>query len=195
MAMSGFEKLFVNREGKGRRNAARVEQRLAELEAGSIRDVLEIGCGIGTVSAYLAETHGMNVVGTDFDAAQIEKARELYPQNDQLRFQVEDAAALSFPAGSFDLVIAHNMFHHIPAWETAFSEVHRVLRPGGRLMWLDLVFVKPVRALLSAVARDESFFSLEEVVGAFGRAGFEEQFHERSQLLLFTQHHFVLGRA
>jgi hypothetical protein len=70
-----------------------------------------------------------------------------------------------------------------------------VLRPGGHLMWLDLVFVKPVRALLSAVEKNESFFGLEEVVDAFGRAGFEEQFHERMPLVLFAQHHFVLQRS
>ena len=116
MEMTRFEKLFVNRQSKGRRNSRKVTERLRSLEIEAIHDVLEIGCGIGTVSAYLSETYGMRVVGTDFDPEQIREAGKLYPVKKNQHFQVEDAAVLSFEDNSFDLIIAHNVFHHIPAW-------------------------------------------------------------------------------
>ena len=195
MAMSRFEKLFVNRQGKGRRNASKVRQGLESLDIEAIHDVLEIGCGIGTGSAYVAETFSKQVIGTDFDSEQISQARRLYSEIENLQFQVEDAADLSFQDSSFDLVIAHNVFHHIPAWEMAMIDVRRVLRPKGHLMWLDIVFARPIRGLLSAVEKNESFFGLHEVRDAFNDASFEEQFHQRMPLLIFTQHHFVLQRA
>lgn len=194
MTMSGFEKLFVNREGKGRRNALKVKQRLEALDLSSIEDVLEIGCGIGTVSAILAETYNFNVIGTDFDPAQIKEAQKRYPDYDNLHYQVEDGANLSFDNASMDLAIAQNVFHHIPDWQKAFWEVHRILRPGGFLMWLDIVFVAPLRSVLSAVERNESVFSLNEITQVSREIGFTEHYHESTPLLLFTQHQYVFQK-
>ena len=59
--MTWLEKWFVNRSQKAKGNIARVRQRLAELPSEAIEDVLEIGCGTGTVAAFLAETYKMNV--------------------------------------------------------------------------------------------------------------------------------------
>jgi cyclopropane fatty-acyl-phospholipid synthase-like methyltransferase len=49
MEMTRLEKWFVNRSKKAERNIARVRQRLQELPSETIQDVLELGCGIGTV--------------------------------------------------------------------------------------------------------------------------------------------------
>ena len=191
MPMSKFERLFVNRESKGRRNIAKLGESL-NLE--SIHDVLEIGSGIGTVSAFLSKTYDMNVVGTDFDPKQIALARERYPEESRLRFAVEDATDLSFPNESFDLVVAHNVFHHLSKWEDAFGEVRRVLRPGGLLDWLDLEFSSPVRQLLDSLTSSESFFSLQEVREVLTHVGFVERYHEKTPLILLTQHHLALER-
>lgn len=137
----------------------------------------------------------MRVVGTDIDPEQISEARKLYSGGENLHFQVEDAANLSFQNNSFDLVIAHNIFHNIPAREVAVREVRRVLCPKDHLMWLDIVSAKPIRGLLSAIGKGKSFFSLEEVTEAFTDSGLGEQFHERVPLLVFVQHHFVLQRT
>ncbi len=93
MAMSRFEKLFVNRQSKGRRKSSKVRERLGSLDTEAIHDVLEIGCGFGTVSDYVAETYSMRVTGTDFDPEQISEAGKLYPGRENLHFQVEDAGA------------------------------------------------------------------------------------------------------
>ena len=133
MEMTRLEKWFVNRSKKAERNIVRVRQRLRELPSEAIQDVLELGCGIGTVAAYLAATYGMNVYGTDYDAEQIQIARNMQPQNEHLHYSVEDAANLSFQDAGFDLVVSQHVFHHIPDWKTATKEVARVLRPGGCL--------------------------------------------------------------
>ena len=88
--MTRLEKWFVNRSKKAERNIARVRQRLQELPSEAIQDVLELGCGIGTVAAYLATTCEMNVYGTDYDAEQIQIARDMQPANENLHYSVED---------------------------------------------------------------------------------------------------------
>ncbi len=46
-----------------------------------------------------------------------------------------DAEALPFADGSFDLVLGHAVLHHLPNLRRAFAEFHRVLRPGGRIVF------------------------------------------------------------
>jgi len=134
MEMTRFEKWLVNRNKKAERNIAMVRQRLAELPSIPIKDVLELGCGIGAVAAFLAQTYNVKVWGTDYDPEQIQIARKKHPENENLTYRVEDAARLSFPDASFDLVVSQNVFHHLPQWQTAAREINRVLRPGGFLL-------------------------------------------------------------
>ena len=46
-----------------------------------------------------------------------------------------DAESLPFADASFDLVLGHAVLHHLPDLKTAFDEFHRVLRPGGRIIF------------------------------------------------------------
>ena len=108
--MTRFEKWLVNRENKARRNIARIRQRLAALPSEMIKDVLELGCGIGDVAAFLSKTDNMKVWGTDYDQAQIQIARKRHPENEYLNYRVEDAERLSFQDACFDLVVLQNDF-------------------------------------------------------------------------------------
>src|SRR5439155_23886695 len=58
---------------------------------------------------------------------------------DELGLEVEtvagDAEGLTLPDESFDLVFGHAVLHHLPDLERAFAEFHRVLRPGGTLVF------------------------------------------------------------
>jgi len=116
MRMTRFEKWFVNRRKEAERNIGRVCECLQKVDARNIHDVLEIGCGIGAVSAHLANNYEMNVQATDFDPEQIEAARKTYPESDRLHFAVADATDLAFDDASFDLVLSQDIFHHIPNW-------------------------------------------------------------------------------
>lgn len=173
MEMTRFEKFFVNRERKGSGNYARVQRALARVDSSSIRDVLEIGCGIGTVSARMSEESGWNVTGSDFDAAQIEEAKRRYPESLRLRYLREDATRLSFADASVDLVVAQMVFHHIPAWPVAASEIARVLRPGGIAYWCDLVVAGGLVPVLRPLAQFFGVCSSGSVDAAFASAGMD----------------------
>ncbi len=191
MEMTRFEKWLVNRNKKAERNIAKVRQRLAELPSAAIKDVLELGCGIGAVAAFLAEAYKMKVWGTDYDHEQIQIARNRHPENEHLTYQVEDAARLSFQDASFNLVISQNVFHHLPQWQTAVEEIHRVLRPGGFMLWLDLSLPKWVARLFQPLVKRYGVYCLAEVKYVFEKQGFKQLFDERGTHGPFSQQHIV----
>jgi ubiquinone/menaquinone biosynthesis C-methylase UbiE len=177
--MSALEKMFVNREKKSRRNAERIENHLQKIDSTAIHTVLEIGCGPGGVSAYLASNYEFKVYGTDFDHDEIQLAKKRYDENDQLRFGVEDAERLSFSNEEFDFVISHNVFHHVPGWQKAVQEVYRVLRPGGYLNWFDLTYPVWVKNLIIKVRKSERMYTIHDVKSYFRQCGFNIIYEER----------------
>jgi len=180
MAMTRFEKLFVNRERKGRRNIEKVRSRLEQLPIENLHNALELGCGIGSVSAFLAENYQTSVIGIDFDPAQIEIAKNTYPEKEGLQYQIEDASNLSFEDGYFDLVVSQNVFHHIPNWKEAVREVSRVIKPGGYFLWLDLTFPKTMVKNFQPFLKNYGLYSFEAIMTQFVKNRFEELYHERS---------------
>ena len=195
MEMTRLEKWFVNRRKKAERNIIRVRQRLQHLPSGAIQDVLELGCGMGAVSAHLAATYGMNVYGTDYDAKQIQIARKMQPENENLHYRVEDAEDLSFQDASFDLVLSQNVFHHIPDWKTGAKEVARVLRPGGYFIWLDLALPKLICMLFQPLVKNQSLYGIADVQSVFQFHGFKTLFYERLIHGLFVHHHLVWQKS
>lgn len=189
--MTRLEKRWVNRNSKAERNIARVEQRLAKLPTEAMADALELGCGIGAVAAFLAKTYHMQVWGTDSDHAQIQIARRRHPENAHLTYQVEDAAQLSFQDASFDLVVSQNVFHHLPQWLTAASEVARVLRPEGFLLWLDLAFPRWLAQLFQPLVKKHGLYGIIDVEHAFEKQGLAQIFHQRRRHGPLFQHHMV----
>lgn len=104
----------------------------AELQ-GSTR-MLDVGCGEGQVARLAARLPGMElVVGVDPTSAQVIEAKQ---RGGGVLVGRSDAAALPFSNGSFDAVVACLVFEHIEAVDEAIHEVGRVLRPGGRFLFL-----------------------------------------------------------
>jgi ubiquinone/menaquinone biosynthesis C-methylase UbiE len=94
--------------------------------------VLEIGCGLGTDGAQFARA-GADYTGIDLTEAAIDLARRRFALSGlKGDFRVSDAEKLDFPNDSFDIVYSHGVLHHTPDIESAISEIHRVLKPGGR---------------------------------------------------------------
>jgi SAM-dependent methyltransferase len=99
-------------------------------------DVVELGCGTAHVSAWLSRL-GARMVAVDQSAAQLASARAAQAEHG-VRFALlqADAEHLPLAAGCADLVISE---HGAPAWcEPAawIGEAARILRPGGRLVFL-----------------------------------------------------------
>ena len=195
MEMTRLEKWLVNRNKKAERNIARVRQRLATLPTAALKDVLELGCGIGAVSAFLSETDNLKVCGTDYDHKQIEIARTRHPENERLIFQVEDATRLSFQDSSFDLVVSQNVFHHLKNWPAGVSEIARVLRSGGFLLWLDLAFPKWVAQFFQPLVKNHSLYCIADVKYVFEKQGFNQRFHERRFHGPISQHHVIWQKS
>ncbi|MBE7556649.1 MAG: class I SAM-dependent methyltransferase [Anaerolineales bacterium] len=193
--MTTLEKKFVNRKQKGEYNIARVRDCFNHLDLGHIYRGLELGCGIGAVSAFLANEYNMNITGTDFDAEQVELARSLHPETDLLHYRVEDASRLTFPAHTFDLVIAQNVFHHIPEWEKAVQEVARVLSSGGYFIWFDLAVPGLIKKVLKPAARHSGLYTLAEVRSEFLRCGFTQLYYDRIPHGPFSHHHLILQKS
>lgn len=95
------------------------------------RDVLEIACGTADFSLAAAET-ARSVTAIDLDDCRLSPAVR---SGGSVCFQRMDAAALSFPDGSFDTAVLYNALGHLTAILPAvLSEALQVLRPGGALI-------------------------------------------------------------
>lgn len=99
--------------------------------------VLDVGCGIGGSSRILARDYGFNVTGITISPQQVKRATELTPEDLSAQFAVDDAMALSFPEGSFDVVWSIEAGPHMPEKDVFARELLRVLKPGGILVVAD----------------------------------------------------------
>jgi len=194
MKMSWLEKRLVNRRRKAERNIAKIRRLLGELDIPAPLDALELGCGIGAVSAFLAESCGMNVVGADYDPDQIALARRMHAESERLRFQVEDAARLSFAGASFSLVVSQNVFHHVPDWRAAVREVARVLRPEGYLIWHDLVFPALAAKLAGPLLKNYGLYTLSEIEAAFEKCALTVIHRQRFSRGPFAHYELVMRK-
>ncbi|WP_206685763.1 class I SAM-dependent methyltransferase [Kribbella qitaiheensis] len=99
---------------------------------GSTGAVLDVGCGPGRVTGLL-QSLGLPAFGIDLSPGMIEVARRDYPD---FRFEVGSMTALDLPDGELGGIVSWWSSIHLPpnAYETAFAEFHRVLRPGGQLL-------------------------------------------------------------
>ena len=99
--------------------------------------ILDVGCGIGGTSRYLAKAlPKSNVVGITLSEAQQERATSLAKERKipNAAFQVMDALNMTFPDNSFDVVWGCESGEHMPDKEKYIQEMTRVLRPGGKLV-------------------------------------------------------------
>ncbi|MBD2615447.1 MAG: methyltransferase domain-containing protein [Nostoc sp. ZfuVER08] len=99
--------------------------------------VLDVGCGIGGSSRILARDYGFAVTGITISPQQVKRAQELTPPGVNAQFAVDDAMALSFPDGSFDVVWSIEAGPHMPDKAVFARELIRVLKPGGILVVAD----------------------------------------------------------
>lgn len=98
--------------------------------------VLDVGCGFGGTSRYLAKKLGpkSDVTGITLSPKQVERGTELAAEQgvaDNTNFMVMDALKMEFPDNSFDIVWACESGEHMPDKKAYINEMMRVLKPGG----------------------------------------------------------------
>lgn len=104
--------------------------------------VLDVGCGTGAQARYLAVEHGVRVTGISTSPVGVEIAREraaVAGLGDRVGFEVRDGTDNGFPDGSFDRVWILESSHLMTYRERLVAEAARVLAPGGRVVWCDIV--------------------------------------------------------
>lgn len=99
--------------------------------------VLEIGCGTGEFSRLLAE-RADTVVAIDLSPTMIAVAQQQSGQYPNIDFQVADILKWQFPIEPFNAILLIATVHHLPI-ETLLPSLNAALKPGGKLVILDLV--------------------------------------------------------
>jgi len=100
--------------------------------------LLEVGCGIGKTTHFLAEKYKkLKITAIDYDKGQIELA-DKDKKFKNIEFKQGDATSLNFKKEYFDFVIETGVLHHIKNYEDAIKEIRRVLKKNGYFYLMDI---------------------------------------------------------
>jgi ubiquinone/menaquinone biosynthesis C-methylase UbiE len=117
--------------------AALAQRVTAALPAGS--GILEVAPGPGSLAIEIARRGAYQVVGLDISHTFVEiAARNAREANVEIDFRQGNASAMPFPENSFDLILCRAAFKNFSQPVTALNEMHRVLKPGGQALIVDL---------------------------------------------------------
>lgn len=156
--------------------------------------VLDIGSGLGGIDILLAREHGAaEVVGIDVEHELVSAARDLIAASglaDRIRFELATPGLLLFADRSFDVVFSKDAMVHIADKHLLFTEVMRVLKPGGSFIAADWLWRQGaadsavVRAWMSTIPLQFAFTTIPEAELAMRRAGFcDIEIEDRRALL------------
>jgi ubiquinone/menaquinone biosynthesis C-methylase UbiE len=162
---------------RGAKKGLDLAKKLLEMvELGTRTDFLEVGCGKGEVAKYIARNYMGNVIATDIDAAQIAAAKEGSGNRSNLSFQTADAVALPFDDESFDVVISFGVLHHIEDWQKALSEIKRVLKPDGYLVYAEVIYPEAISSMdkVSRFSFGLESIDIDEMKSLLKKHGFTE---------------------
>jgi ubiquinone/menaquinone biosynthesis C-methylase UbiE len=108
--------------------------------------VLDLGCGLGGKTVYLAERGAGYLLGMDLLERNVRAARNFAATRGarNAEFVAGDAVSIPLRAASFDLIVSTDTFEHFARPEAALAEMTRVLRPGGKLVAVFGPFASPL---------------------------------------------------
>ncbi len=112
-------------------------------------DVLEVGCGTGQLTGWLAEQAGPGkVVAVDFSPAMVARAQA---KGISAEFRVADACRDDLGTDCFDVVLCFHSFPHFRDQKAALRNLARAMKPGGRLMVMHLAGSAAINAFHAGV--------------------------------------------
>ena len=148
--------------------------RLARVQSGE--SVLDVGCGTGTLAiAAKRQTRPKGIVyGIDASPEMVARAtKKARKAGVEVVFKNAVAQALPFPDAHFDVVLSTVMLHHLArnARRQCAGEIHRVLKPGGRVLAVDFEAPPQRKGLLAHLHRRHGHVSLPDLVDTLTEAG------------------------
>ena len=148
------------------------------------RLVLDIGSGLGGIDVLIARDYGASeVVGIDVEPQLVSAARELVAAHglaEKIRFQLVLPGPLPFPNAFFDCVFSKDAMVHISNKQLLFTEIMRVLKPGGDFiaadwLWRENAAESPaIKAWMAAIPLNFTFTTVPEMEIAMRSAGFRD---------------------
>jgi|TARA_B110001454_G_scaffold79494_1_gene76818 ubiquinone/menaquinone biosynthesis C-methylase UbiE len=104
--------------------------------------VLDLCCGLGGPARYLAYHHGCRVTGVDMNTDRLAGAVRLTERTklqDRVLFHHANALQTGLADETFDVIVSQEAFCHIPNKKTLIAECVRLLKPGGRIVYTDIL--------------------------------------------------------
>jgi ubiquinone/menaquinone biosynthesis C-methylase UbiE len=147
--------------------------------------ILDCACGAGELAIWLA-LNGMEVYAFDFSETALKIARisaELSGVADKIKFSVMDVRELHYADDFFDILTGNDCLHHLIKWPAGIRELARVLKPGGRALFVEPLAWNPFINLLRGINTwrnryyYEHFLSkkdMEFLKGVFGKVYLSE---------------------
>jgi len=137
--------------------------------------LLDAGCGSGTASLHIASEYGAKVTGITISPVEAATAQARAGESgvsDQVRFEVADYHVLPFPESHFDAVVAMESLFNAYDLDKALLEIHRVLRPGGRVAMCEMAKTRDDSPLEKPFPQAREPQTPDRWVKAFESAGF-----------------------
>jgi ubiquinone/menaquinone biosynthesis C-methylase UbiE len=151
--------------------------------------VLEVGCGAGITSRYIAKKYNVEVTAIDINKKMIEKAKERSKEISNLKYMVADAQKLPFKSNSFDIVFCQSVIAFVPKKQKAINEFKRVLKKGAYMALNEATWKRdPPKKLLdyfSITVGDAKFLKKQGYISLLKKAGLKNitiQIHDIKML-------------
>ncbi|MEH6525945.1 MAG: methyltransferase domain-containing protein [Sneathiella sp.] len=135
--------------------------------------LLDVCCGMGGPSRYLAQNYGCRVTGIDLTQSRIDGATRLTEMaglENLAQFKCANALDLPFAEKTFDVLVSQEAFCHVPDKNQLIKECVRVLKPGGRLAFTDILITDKTRDDTKARLQQELTFQELGSAASYPRA-------------------------
>ena len=152
--------------------------KMSEVKNGE--NVLDIGCGTGLLSLKFLKAAKCSIFGIDLSEEMLahwKKKIATFQLSEKVQVATGDASNLQFDDSSFDIVASTVTLHHVKNKQKTIDDIHRILKPGGRLVIGDLDVdtsgdlndIKRLRHILDYLKEECTLALQDGGVGAFSR--------------------------